>query len=409
MQKQHHYTLKILLGMLLGAAVGLMLQYVPSLQPLTQWLSNDLFGVLGQIFIRLMKMLVVPIVLVSLVCGVMHLKHIGSLGSMGLRAVVLYLLTTAIAISVAMLLADWFHVGQGLHIQPVVDFAMKKPPALKTVLLELFPVNPIKALVEGNMLQIIVFALMFGAAIVLAGDKAKRISQLFDSANEVLMRLIMVIMELAPYGIFFLLADLFTRLKLGDIAHLIGYFMVVVLALLVQLLLVYSSIMVVFKRKSPWWFLKSVYPAMLFAFSVSSSSVSIPVTLKTARERLKVGDSAASFIIPLGATINMDGTAIMQGVATVFIAHAYHVTLGFTGYLTVILMATLASVGTAGVPGIGLITLAMVLQQVGLPVEGIALIIGVDRLLDMLRTAVNIAGDSMVAVLVDREASAKLT
>lgn len=402
MHKQHHYTLKILIGMIAGVAFGLLLQYVPQLAPVKGWLSNDLLGLLGQIFIRLMKMLVVPIVLVSLICGVMHLKHIRSLGSMGLRAVVLYLFTTAIAISVAMALAAWFSVGQGLHIQPVADFVMKKPPALKTVLLDLFPINPIKALVEGNMLQIIIFALMFGAAIVLAGDKAKRISQLFDSANEVLMRLIMVIMELAPYGIFCLLADLFTRLQVGDIVQLLGYFVVVILALAIQLLVVYSLFLMVFKRKNPIDFLRAMYPAMLFAFSVSSSSVSIPVTLKTVRERLKVGESAASFIIPLGATINMDGTAIMQGVATVFIAHAYHVGLGFVGYATVVLMATLASIGTAGVPGVGLITLAMVLQQVGLPVEGIALIIGVDRLLDMLRTAVNIAGDSMVAFLVDR-------
>lgn len=403
MQKQHHYTLKIIIGMLAGIAVGLCLQYLPFLQSLQNWLSGDFFGVLGQIFIRLMKMLVVPIVFVSLVCGVMHLKHVAALGAMGIKAVALYLITTAIAITVAIMLAALTHIGHGLAIEPVVDFVMKPAPPLKTVLLELFPVNPIKALVDGNMIQIIIFALLFGAAIVMVGDKGKKISAVFDSANEVLMKLIMVIMELAPYGIFCLLADLFTRLQFSDIVELLGYFGVVVLALAVQLLIVYSLFIVVFKRKNPLWFLKGIYPAMLFGFSVSSSSVSIPVTMKTVRERLQVGESSASFVIPLGATINMDGTAIMQGVATVFIAHAYHVSLGITGYLTVILMATLASIGTAGVPGVGLITLAMVLQQVGLPVEGIALIIGVDRLLDMLRTAVNIAGDAMVSSVVDRE------
>ena len=238
-------------------------------------------------------------------------------------------------------------------------------------------------------------------AIVMVGDAGKKISAVFDSANEVLMKLIMLIMELAPYGIFCLLADLFTRLKFSDIFALLSYFFTVILALMVQLFIVYSVILMIFKRKNPLWFLKGIYPAMLFGFSVSSSSVSIPVTLKTVRERLKARESTASFVIPLGATINMDGTAIMQGAATVFIAHAYHVALGFGGYLTVIMMATLASIGTAGVPGVGLITLAMVLQQVGLPVEGIALIIGVDRLLDMLRTAVNIAGDALVSVVVD--------
>ena len=405
MQKHHHYTLKIIIGMVAGIIVGLCMQYLPFMQPVQNWLSGDFFGVLGQIFIRLMKMLVVPIVFVSLVCGVMHLKHVSSLGSMGVKAVALYLLTTAIAITVAIVLAILMNIGHGLDIQPVVDFVMKPAPPLKTVLLELFPVNPIKALVDGNMIQIIIFALLFGAAIVMVGDKGKKISAVFDSANDVLMKLIMVIMELAPYGIFCLLADLFTRLKFGDIVELLGYFGVVVLALAVQLLLVYPLFIGLFKHKNPVWFLKGIYPAMLFGFSVSSSSVSIPVTMRTVRERLSVGESSSSFVIPLGATINMDGTAIMQGVATVFIAHAYHITLGITGYLTVILMATLASIGTAGVPGVGLITLAMVLQQVGLPVEGIALIIGVDRLLDMMRTAVNIAGDAMVSSVVDRSPS----
>lgn len=401
MTKNHHYTLKIMLGMVLGILVGLGLQTVPDSMNIKTILTTDIFGVLGQIFIRLMKMLVVPIVFVSLVCGVMHLKHIGALGRIGIKALALYLLTTAIAIAVAMCLAHWLQIGSGMNIAPIKAITLKPPPPVKTVLLELFPINPIRALVEGNMLQIIVFALLFGIAMVMVGDGGAKLRTLFDSANNVLMKLIMLVMELAPYGIFCLLADLFTRLRLMDIVQLMGYFGTVVLALIVQFCVVYSAFLLLFKRRNPWRFFTGIYPAMLFAFSVSSSSVSIPVTLKAVRERLSVSESVASFIIPLGATINMDGTAIMQGAATVFIAHAYHIALGISGYLTVIAMATMASVGTAGVPGVGLITLAMVLQQVGVPVEGIALIIGVDRILDMLRTAVNISGDAMVSVVVD--------
>ncbi|MDF1795859.1 MAG: dicarboxylate/amino acid:cation symporter [Coxiellaceae bacterium] len=399
MQKHHHYTLKIVIGMVLGIIVGLCLQYVPWLSGIQNILSVDIFGVLGQIFIRLMKMLVVPIVFVSLVCGVTNLTNIRSLGNIGIKAIVLYLFTTAVAISLAIFCADIFQVGEGLNVKPVSDFVMKQAPSIKTVLLNLFPVNPMNALAEGNMLQIIVFALLLGCAMVLVGDKSKKLSDVFDSANEVLMKLIMVIMELAPYGVFFLLASLFTRMQLVDVVQLLGYFATVIVVLILQFLFVYSAILWVLTRKSPIWFMRGIYPAMLFAFSVSSSNVSIPVTLQTVKERLKVKPAVASFVVPLGATINMDGTAIMQGVATVFIAHAYHIPLGIGSYLTVIGMATLASVGTAGVPGVGLITLAMVLEQVGLPVEGIALIIGVDRLLDMARTAVNVAGDAMVSVI----------
>ncbi len=399
MQKHHHYTLKIVIGMVLGIIAGLCLQYAPWLGGIKTILSVDIFGVLGQIFIRLMKMLVVPIVFVSLVCGVTNLTNIRTLGNIGIKAIVLYLFTTAVAISLAIFCADLFQVGSGLHVKPVADFVMKQAPSIKTVLLNLFPVNPMNALAEGNMLQIIVFALLLGCAMVLVGDKSKKLSDVFDSANEVLMKLIMVIMELAPYGVFFLLASLFTRMQLADVAQLLGYFGTVLVVLLLQFIFVYSAILWVLTRKNPIWFIRGIYPAMLFAFSVSSSNVSIPVTLQTVKDRLKVKPAVASFVVPLGATINMDGTAIMQGVATVFIAHAYHIPLGIGSYLTVIGMATLASIGTAGVPGVGLITLAMVLEPVGLPVEGIALIIGVDRLLDMARTAVNVAGDAMVSVI----------
>lgn len=393
-------TIKILLGMILGVLVGLALQYFPVASGVKLFLSEQIFATLGQIFLRLIKMLVVPIVLVSLICGVTHLKNVGTLGWVGIKALLLYLLTTALAIAIALAVADFFQVGQGLQVAAKLNFTVPPAPNVKEVLLDLFPANPIRALADGNMLQIIVFALMAGVAMVLTHERSRGLIHWFEAANEVLMRMITMIMALAPFGVFFLLAGLFANLAVGQVVHLLSYCLVVVAVLVIQFFVVYGSLLLLFLRRSPLWFLQNAYPAMLFAFGVSSSNASIPVTLKTTINRLQASESTASFVVPLGATINMDGTAIMQGVATVFIAHAYHITLGLSGYLTVIAMATLASIGTAGVPGVGLITLAMVLQQVGLPVEGIALIIGVDRVLDMLRTSVNVAGDMTVALVV---------
>jgi Na+/H+-dicarboxylate symporter len=398
---QHTLTVKIIAGMVLGIILGLLIQVLPLPSDMSYFISNTLFGTVGAIFVRLLKMLVVPIVFVSLVCGVCNLADVKSLGKLGVKTIALYLLTTAIAITLALCVASIFQVGVGLHLSMGGTFVPPNAPSPTDVLLNLFPTNPLSALEQGNMLQIIVFSLLLGAAIMACGKKAVIIKDCFMALNEIFMKLILMIMTLAPYGVFCLLFFMFSKLSLGDTWHLFKYFMVVILVLAIQLFVVYGGFLTLFKKGNIITFLKAIYPAMIFAFSTSSSSASIPVTLRTVRQRLGVRPAAASFVIPLGATINMDGTAIMQGVATVFIAHVYHVTLGLTGYLTVIAMATLASIGTAGVPGVGLLTLAMVLQQVGLPVEGIGLIIGVDRILDMLRTAVNVAGDSMVAKLVD--------
>jgi len=271
------------------------------------------------------------------------------------------------------------------------------------VVINIFPSNPVQAMSEGNMLQIIVFSLLMGVAIARSGKAGERARAVFEAFNEVIMSMVTILMHLAPYGVFCLLAKLFAGLGYNAIGDLFDYFICVVLVLLIHALLVYPLILSLFTRLNPITFFMNIRPAMLFAFSTSSSSATLPVTLTVAENRLGVGNSVASFTLPLGATINMDGTAIMQGVATVFIAQAFNVDIGLGGYLMVILTATLASVGTAGVPGVGLITLTMVLQQVGLPVEGIALIIGVDRLLDMMRTAVNVSGDSMVATIIGHQ------
>ncbi len=397
---QHHFTIKILIGMLLGVLVGLALKWMPMPLSLRVFFADDILQTGGTIFIRLITMMVMPIVLVSLVCGASSLGNMKELGRIGGKAVMFYLMTTAVAITVAMLIASSFNVGHGLDLGNTQSALALPTFSLKKVIIDMFPMNPFKALSNGIMLQIIVFSLLFGAAITVSGEPGKKVIDLFQAVNEVLMKLIVMIMKVAPYGVFCLLAALFAKVGFKLIFNLAEYFSVVLLVLMIQLFFVYGSLLKFLGRLSVIQFFRNMYGAMIFAFSISSSNASIPVVLRTVKNKLGVSNSVASFIIPLGSTINMDGTAIMQGVATVFIANAYGVSLGLTGYLIVILMATLASIGTAGVPSVGLITLSMVLRQVGLPVEGIALIIGVDRLLDMTRTAVNIAGDSMIACLV---------
>jgi Na+/H+-dicarboxylate symporter len=271
---------------------------------------------------------------------------------------------------------------------------------LAQVIIDIFPDNPFKAMAQGNMLQVIVFALLFGISIALSGDAGKRVAGLFDDLNIIIMKLVTVLMNLAPYGVFALMAKLFATIGIDTISSLLTYFVLVLFVLAVHALVAYPIILKLMSGLSPILLLKKVRDAVIFAFSTASSSATLPVTIETAIRKLGVNNSVASFTLPLGANINMDGTAIMQGVATVFIAQVYGVDLSVSDYLLVVLTATLASIGTAGVPGVGLIMLAMVLEQVNLPVEGIALIIGVDRLLDMTRTAVNVTGDCMVSCIV---------
>jgi Na+/H+-dicarboxylate symporter len=398
---------KIFLGMILGVVLGAVLNVLGTSESsfagnLTAWLVNSVFDVVGQIFVASLKLLVVPLVFVSLVCGASAMGVNARMGHMAAKTLGLYLLTTAIAVTLALTFANVIDPGMGIEMSSASTYEAKPAPSVKEVLINIFPTNPVKAMAEGNMLQIIVFAILMGVAVTHSGEKGRAVLDFFESFNEVVMTMVSFLMHLAPYGVFCLLAKLFSELGISAIADLAKYFFSVVLVLLVHGLGVYMILFQTLTRLSPWILLKNVRPAMLFAFSTSSSSATIPVTMNVAERRIGIDNSIASFTVPLGATINMDGTAIMQGVATVFIAQAFNIDISLGGYIAVILTATLASVGTAGVPGVGLITLALVLQQVGLPVEGIALIIGVDRLLDMMRTAVNVTGDCMVSTVVAR-------
>ncbi|WP_462171487.1 dicarboxylate/amino acid:cation symporter [Pseudoalteromonas xiamenensis] len=405
-------TTKILIGMLLGILIGLSLQFILGDQqdiviplglfdfPVKNFFVDGLFNIGGQIFIASLKMLVVPLVFISLVCGTCSLSDPKKLGRLGGKSLFLYLVTTAIAITVAISFALIVAPGEGVTIPTDASYEAKQAPSLVDVIIGMFPTNPIDAMASGNMLQVIVFALLFGIAMALSGESGKRVAVLFDDLNNVVLKLVTILMNLAPYGVFCLMAKLFTTIEISIIKSLAKYFCVVVAALLFHAFVNYSLILKLLTGLNPLIFLKKMEDACMFAFSTSSSSATMPVTLETATKKLGAKNSVASFTIPLGATINMDGTAIMQGVATVFIAQVYGIDLTIQDYLMVIVTATLASVGTAGVPGVDLIMLAMVLNQVGLPVEGIAIIIGVDRLLDMTRTAVNITGDCMVTCVV---------
>jgi Na+/H+-dicarboxylate symporter len=403
-------TNRILIAMVAGILFGSLLNLLLHMSSLPEGLRvvidellvGGLFDVIGRIFVASLKLLVVPLVMVSLICGASSLGDSARMGPIALKTMGLYLLTTAIAIAVALMVAVFVGPGTNIELLSEASFQASAPPPLSDVLVDVFPSNPVRAMAEGKMLQIIVFALLVGYAISHAGEQGRRIASFFRDLEAVVMKMVEILMLLAPYGVFALLARLFSQMGLGAILDLAGYFFTVVAVLLFHVLVVYPALLRSLSGMSPRILLTKLRPVWAFAFSTASSGATLPVTLRTVERRLGVHNSVAGFTVPLGTTINMDGTAIMQGVATVFIAQAYGVDLSLGAYLTVILTATLASVGTAAVPGVGLITLALVLEQAGLPVEGIALIIGVDRLLDMVRTAVNVTGDATVSVIVAR-------
>lgn len=396
---------KIITGMVAGIAVGVVLNFLAReaggfAANLSAWLANMVFDVVGRIFISSLMLLVVPLVFVSLVCGTSAIGKDARMGVMAGKTLAFYVFTTPVALGFALMWGNLLEPGLGVGLGEAVAFEPIPPPSVKDVLVGIFPTNPVAAMAEGNMLQIIVFSIIMGIAVTHAGEPGRRTLELFQSFNEVVMTMVTLLMHIAPYGVFCLLAKMFSELGVGAILDLAKYFFTVLLVLVLHLFVFYPLMLKVLAGLSPVTFLKNMRPAMLFGFSTASSNATIPITLNVVEKRLGVHNSVAAFTVPLGATINMDGTAIMQGVATVFIAQAFGVDIGIGGYIAIITTATLATIGTAGVPGVGLVTLTMVLQQAGLPVEGIALIIGVDRLLDMVRTAVNITGDGVVSCIV---------
>ena len=401
-------TNRILLAMVLGIGLGSVLEItLASLSPesgLYGFLYNGLvmgvFDVLGRIFIASLKLLVVPLVLVSLICGMAALGASSRMGPIAGKTLGLYLVTTCIAVTLGLAIALAVGPGEGVNAVASSDFVPKEAPPIKETLINIFPTNPVAAMAEGNMLQVIVFALLVGFALTRAGAAGERLIAWFQDMEVVVMKMVGVLIELAPYGVFALLTKLFATMGFGTIFDLAAYFFTLLGALLFHGFVVYGLVLRTLTPLSPSMLRQKMRRVWAFAFSTSSSGATLPVTLRTVEKRLGVNKSVAGFAVPLGATINMDGTAIMQGVATVFIAQVYGIDLTSSQLLMVVLTATLASIGTAAVPSAGLIMLSLVLTQAGLPVEGLALILGVDRLLDMVRTAVNVTGDATVSTVV---------
>ncbi|UJL46433.1 dicarboxylate/amino acid:cation symporter [Virgibacillus sp. NKC19-16] len=392
-------TKKILIALILGVIVGIGFTFAPSevFSPVDTYVLTPV----GQIFLNLIMMIVVPIVFVSIVLGTAGLGDPTKLGKIGFQTISFYLVTTAIALVIGLGVAYVLEPGTaGTFDTENAEFEAESTPPVMETLINIIPDNPFGALASGDMLQIIAFALFIGIAIAFLGEKTAGIHRLFEQANEILIWLVNIIMKTAPYGAFALIASAIGDAGLDAIGSMAMYMVAVILGLIIHATVTYSLAIWVLGKANPLTFYKGFFPAMSVGFSTSSSSATLPISMRAAQENLGVKKSISSFVQPLGATINMDGTAIMQAVATVFISQVYAIPLEFTDILMVVLTATLASIGTAGVPSVGLIMLAMVLQQIGLPVEGIALIVGVDRILDMLRTSLNITGDATAAYVI---------
>lgn len=405
-KKKMGLTTKIFIALISGAVFGVLLhELVPAGTVRDEVIINGILYVVGQGFIRLMKMLVVPLVFCSLVCGSMSIGDTKKLGGIGVKALVFYLCTTALAITVALSVANVINPGRGLDMAAAEQNAESVASTAQSVsvqetLLNIIPTNIFEALTNGTMLQVIVFALIVGIILAKLGDRVETVKNFFGQFNDVMMEMTMMVMALAPAGVFCLIAKTFAETGFDAFLPMVKYMLAVMVALLIQCFVVYLGLLKIFTGLNPFIFIKNFFPVMAFAFSTATSNATIPMSIDTLAEKMGVSKRVSSFTIPLGATINMDGTAIMQGVAVVFAAQAFGIQLDIVDYLTVIGTATLASVGTAGIPSVGLVTLTMVFNSVGLPVEAIALIMGIDRILDMSRTAVNITGDAVCTTIV---------
>lgn len=391
-----HLWAQILIGMGLGIALGTVLQATGN-----QDITVTFFKPVGDLFINLIKMLVVPLVFLSLICGVTSMSDPDKLGRIGLKAFGLYLITTAFAICIGLGLGTLIEPGAGLNYPvPETVGAAQDAPSIASILLNIVPGNPVQALAEGEILQIIFFAMMLGIATIMVGERAQPVVTFLNAASEVILRLTTMIMALAPYGVFALITWVAGSFGIDLLEGLVYLFFAVYLGAALHMALIYGGFVLFIARLSPVSFFAGTFDAIAVAYSSASSSATLPVTMRCAEENLGVSKGVSSFVLPMGATINMDGTALHLGVTSLFIAQAYGIDLTAADYGLIVLTATLASIGTAGVPGVSVLMMSMILGSIGLPQEGIALYVGIDRILDMARTAVNVTGDSMVNLLV---------
>jgi len=397
-------TAKIFIGLVSGLVFGILLSYFGPSYLRDEIIINGVLKLAGGLFVRSIKMLVVPLVFISLVCGACAIGDIKKLGRIGVKIIVIYTATTALAVALALAVGLMINPGAGLDLSKLVKkeatFSETKP--VIDTLLDIIPENPAAALARGEMLQVIFFALLAGLAMALLGPKAQAAVELFNQLNEIVMKMVMLVMLFAPYGVFALISKTFATAGIDAVIPIFKFVAGTIFVMLLHVLIVYGGMVRFIARLSFIKFIRKTLSVIEVAFSTSSSNATLPFTIDAAVNKIGISKNTASFTLPLGATVNMDGTAIMQGVAAIFIAQVYMIDLGLSAYLKIILTAALASIGTAGVPGVGMITLSMVLQSVGLPLEGIALIIGVDRIIDMFRTTVNVLGDIACTLVVAR-------
>ena len=383
--------LKILIGMIAGIIAGMLLGN-----------NAEYIKPIGQLFISAIKMLIVPLIFCSLIVGVTSMKDTTKMGRIGVKSIVFYLATTAVAISIGLGLGLLFEPGAGLNMVATTVADAKPSPTLVDTIVGLVPKNPVGSLASGNILQIIVFALSLGIALNLIGEKGEPASKMFESLADAMYKLTELVMKLAPYGVFALMAWVSGKYGLDVLLPLIKVIGLVYLGCIIHVLVLGGGFVGLLGKLNPQRFYKGIIEAQIIAFTTTSSSGTLPASIKCATQNLGVSRTVSSFVLPVGATINMDGTALYQGVLALFIAQAFGIGLTTTDYLTIIATATLASVGTAGVPGAGLIMLSLVLTTVGLPLEGIAIVAGIDRILDMARTTINVTGDLMVTLLIGK-------
>lgn len=391
----------ILISMILGLIMGLILNFWVS-DPFIKdiILIDNVFYLGGNLFIKLMKMLVVPLVFCSIIVGVTSISDIKKIGTIGGRAILIYLFTTAVAVTIALLIAKIIQPGIGLNMVGLANPSnVTSNVTITSTILSMVPENPLNSLANGDMLPVIIFGVLVGIILAELREETEIINKIFSEGNTIMMEMTRIVMKFAPIGVFCLMAKTFASLGFGGLLPLSKYIACILLGLAVQAFIVYPSLLVVFTRLNPIRFFKKFFSVMLFAFSSSSSNATIPLTLEKLSE-LGVSRDVSSFTIPLGATINMDGTAIMQGVAVMFASQAYGIDLGLAALITVIFTAVMASIGTAGIPSVGMITLNMVFASVGLPTDAIGIIMGIDYVLDMTRTAVNVTGDAICTIII---------
>lgn len=380
---------KILIALVLGVVTGLIFgEQATILQPI------------GDLFLRLISMIIVLLVLSSMTVGITSIHDPQKLGRVGLKSILLYLSTTAIAISLGLIFATVFKPGAGIHLVRATDVILKEAPSLGSSLLDIVPKNPIESLAKGDVLQIIVFAVFLGLAINFAGPKGRPVHEFLESLADVMYRLTSIVMEFSPFGVFALMASVSGSFGFDALFGLLKFLIVFYSASIVHVLVVFCFILWGMARLHPWPFFRGMGDAIAMAFSTSSSSATLPVSMHCIQENLGVSKNISSFVLPLGSTINMNGAGIYQGMAVLFIAQAYGIELGWYSLFTIVITATLSAVGAAGVPGSGFLMLSVVFSSVGLPIEGLALLAGIDRIREMGSTVLNVLGDSVCAVYI---------